>query len=276
MPSRSHLEMFDKIKPKLELGISISSFWASNPSNESRGERFLIKGPFISTTLISIFAITYMVNTFEGRLTTNLALSFLCCFGSLQICSKTLSMRYHRDKLIKLLNKAEFLHNNFENEELSTIGERNLKKFSDIWLIFCKIGTTSYLVAILLFSLTNALKGKLGIIFQIPLVPIDLPYYTEIMLFVQFILVIFGCISIIFTELGVAYHGFQIMAASDILFDYISINKDKIQECPDFLKIITIRYCDIVENINLLKSVISFSVLVQFVFSAFMSLAIFF
>ncbi|XP_055708497.1 odorant receptor 33a-like [Phlebotomus papatasi] len=76
--------------------------------------------------------------------------------------------------------------------------------------------------------------------------------------------------------MSLAFFGFEIMAASDILYDYISANKDRIQEDPDFLKIITLKYCDIVDNINRFNDIISLSNLVQFVTSAFLMFGVFF
>lgn len=135
MTSRRHLEVFNQIKPKLDLGISIASFYISS---QRFRDHLLIRAPCISAILALIFGTLHIANTFDGYLTMNIAMSCICWVGSLQVCLKTFSMRYYRENLLKLLDKVESLHNDYENNMLSKIGERNLIKFSNIWITFFK------------------------------------------------------------------------------------------------------------------------------------------
>uniref|UniRef100_A0A240SZ06 Uncharacterized protein n=1 Tax=Phlebotomus papatasi TaxID=29031 RepID=A0A240SZ06_PHLPP len=126
------------------------------------------------------------------------------------------------------------------------------------------------------FATANTIDGKTGLTIQVPLIPSDIPNYTQIMLFIQFIFCAFIGAHVFCSDVSVAFFGFEIMGAADILYDYILANKNRIEEDPDLLKIITIRYCEIVDIIKRFNSIISVMNLVQFVTSAFLSFAIFF
>lgn len=133
MPSQSHREIFTKIKPRLELAISIATFYVTN---QKFREYLLIRVPLISAMLCFIFTTTHIVNNFQ--LNTNIAQSLIFCIGSLQTISKIFSMRYYRSNVLKLLNKSEDLHNNPEDENISEISSANLIKFSHIWMTCVK------------------------------------------------------------------------------------------------------------------------------------------
>lgn len=139
-----------------------------------------------------------------------------------------------------------------------------------------RIGKAILTSSVISFAIFNALRGKSGVITQIPLISKHFPYHTQIMLLIQLLISLFQSVSVLYTDACIAFFGLEIMAASDILFEYISSNKERIQEDPDFLKIIAMRYCDIVDNINRFNNIVSIMNLVQFVTSAFLSLMIFF
>uniref|UniRef100_A0A3F2ZEA5 Odorant receptor n=1 Tax=Phlebotomus papatasi TaxID=29031 RepID=A0A3F2ZEA5_PHLPP len=273
MSVQRNLEIFNKIKPKIQFGISFSTIYVST---ESLKHRILIKATLISTILCLVSTILHIANTFQGKFTGNLAMSLTYCFGCIQIISKTLFMRYNRNNLLELLDKVQSLHNNFENKELNSIAEKNLTKFSNIWETCFKLGKVIIMITAFGLSISSTIKGKSGIIIQIPLIPNDIPCSSQIMLFMQLILSEFGAIFIFYLDITIAFFGFEIMAASDILYEYISANKDRIQEDPEFLKILTIRYCQIVDYIKQFNDIVSIANLVQFVTNAFLSLAIFF
>uniref|UniRef100_A0A240SY87 Odorant receptor n=1 Tax=Phlebotomus papatasi TaxID=29031 RepID=A0A240SY87_PHLPP len=273
MSVESNLEMFNKIRPKIELGITIATFYATT---EPRWKRMFIKVSFTSTLLCLVSATYHIFNTFEGQLTGNLAMSFILCVGCIQIISKSILMRYHRHNLLKLLEKMQILHNNFQNEEINYIAAKKLKKFNDIWQICFKLIKAIIAMAVIIFSISNIVRGKSGVIAQIPFIPNDLPYYTQLMLFIQFILLAMASIFVFYTDICIAFFGFEIMAASDILYDYISANTDRIQKDPDFLKIIMIRYCEVVDNIELFNKINFIANLIQFATSIFLSFAVFF
>uniref|UniRef100_A0A3F2ZEQ0 Odorant receptor n=1 Tax=Phlebotomus papatasi TaxID=29031 RepID=A0A3F2ZEQ0_PHLPP len=273
MSVSQNLEIFNKIKPKLEFAIAIATFYVTS---KSFWQYILIKTPFVSTALCLISTTLNIANTFEGRFTGNLAMSLLFCSGSLQVLSFTFFMRYHRNNILELLDKVKSLHSNFENKELHSIAENTLTKFSNIWETCYKLRKTLVTLSVICFTIINTIKRQSGVITQLPLFPINYPYYTQIMLLVQFIFISLLAVSIFYTGICIAFFGFEIMAASDILYDYISANKDRIQKDPDFLKIITIRHCEIVDTVKRFNKIISLTNLVQFVTSALLSFAIFF
>lgn len=133
MSSKLHLRTYTKvIKPILQLGISIATF---HVTSESFIRRVLINAPLITTILCFVSVMVHIVDSFEGHLTTNLIMSLLFFMASLQIISKTLSMRFHRSDLLELLKKVHLFHNNNnENKELNAIAEENLTKFCNIWI----------------------------------------------------------------------------------------------------------------------------------------------
>lgn len=130
MSVQSNSEIFNKLKLKLEIGISIAIF---NVTTESHWRRILIKSSLISAILCLTSTILHIANEFQGQFTSNLALSLILFFGCIQIISKTFFMRFKRTYVLELLDKVQSLHNNFENKELNAIAEKNLTKFSNIW-----------------------------------------------------------------------------------------------------------------------------------------------
>uniref|UniRef100_A0A3F2ZEN7 Odorant receptor n=1 Tax=Phlebotomus papatasi TaxID=29031 RepID=A0A3F2ZEN7_PHLPP len=273
MPVQRNLKIFNKIKPKLEFGITIATFYVTI---KPLWQRIFIKACVVSTTLCLISSVLHIVDTFEGQFTGNLAMSLMFCISSMQILSKTVLMRYHRNNVLELMDKVQSLHNDFEDEEFNFIAERNLTKFSNIWTTCFKLTKTILYITVFSFSITNVIKGKSGVIVQLPLIPTDFPCYTQIMLFMQFLFSTLAMVSVFYIDMCIAFFGFEIMAASDILYDYISANKDRIQKDNDFLEIITIRFCEIVYNIKYFNKIIFISSLVQFVTSTFLNLAVFF
>lgn len=135
MPVQRSLEIFNKIKTNLVLGIAIATFYVTT---QTLWQRILIKTSFISTTLCLVSSLLHIANTFEGRFTGNLVMSLLLSFGSLQIFLKTLILRCHRNNLQELLDKIQSFHNRIENEKLNVIAEKNLTKFCKIWKAFFK------------------------------------------------------------------------------------------------------------------------------------------
>uniref|UniRef100_A0A240SYF4 Odorant receptor n=1 Tax=Phlebotomus papatasi TaxID=29031 RepID=A0A240SYF4_PHLPP len=272
MPVPRKLEIFNKLKSKLELGISIATF---DVTTEPIWQRILIRITIFSNMLCFLSSALHIVNTFHGQFTGNLAMSLMICTASMQILCKTVILRYHRNNLLELLDKVQSLHNDFENKEINAIAEKNLTKFSNIWITCFKWGKLFVIVVAICFSTCNAIKGKSGVIIQIPLIPNDFPYYTLIMVFMPFVFSTFAAVYVLSSDVSVAFFGFKIMAAADILYDYISANRDRIQEDAEFLRIITKRYCEVVDNIKLYNKVISVTNLVQFVTSALLSFATF-
>lgn len=130
MVVQCNLEIFKIIKPKIELGITIATF---HFTNEPFWQRILIKTSFMATVLCFVSSIVHIENTFERQLTGNLAMSIMFCFGSAQIISKSNLMWYHQKNILELLDKVQSLHNDFENDEINSIGEKTLTKFSNIW-----------------------------------------------------------------------------------------------------------------------------------------------
>uniref|UniRef100_A0A3F2ZEL6 Uncharacterized protein n=1 Tax=Phlebotomus papatasi TaxID=29031 RepID=A0A3F2ZEL6_PHLPP len=223
-----------------------------------------------------MFSLIHLACKFEGQLTTNFLMSQILFLASLQIILKTLWMWYNRDNLLKLLDKTKSLYTDCENEEICVIAEINLKKLSNFWIVCFKIASASVYITCVLLAICNALKGEDGILITIPFIPINFRGYLEFRLLIQTTLIGFGCVSVIYIDLMIVFFGIEIMAASNILFDYISLHKDAIQEYPDDLKIITERFCKLVDNIKLFNSVISFSSFLQFITSAFLSFSAFF
>lgn len=130
MSVHRNLEIFNKMKPKIQLGITIATFY---DTPEQLWQRILIKMLFFSTIFSLVSSTFHILNTFQGEFTGNLAMSFMLWTGCTQILSKSIIMRYHRSNLLELLGKVQELHNNFENNELNSMAEKNLKKFSNIW-----------------------------------------------------------------------------------------------------------------------------------------------
>uniref|UniRef100_A0A3F2ZEP0 Odorant receptor n=1 Tax=Phlebotomus papatasi TaxID=29031 RepID=A0A3F2ZEP0_PHLPP len=273
MFDHNHLEYYTKIESKLQFGIAITTFYATN---EPLIYRLLIKFPIISNMFCLLFSTLHIANTFQGQFTGNLAMSIVFITACIQTLSKGFVMRHYRNNMLKLLDKVQSLYNNFENKDINCIAEKNLAKFSNIWATYFKYAKTILILATVIYSIGNVIKGKSGILIQLPLIPINFPYYNQIVLFIQFLICTSMSVYSLNSDISIAFFGFEIMAASDILYDYISTNKDRIQEDPDFLKIITIRYCEVVNNIKRFNDIISLANLVQFVTSAFLSFAIFF
>uniref|UniRef100_A0A3F2ZEB1 Odorant receptor n=1 Tax=Phlebotomus papatasi TaxID=29031 RepID=A0A3F2ZEB1_PHLPP len=273
MPLRGHLEVFNKIKPEIELGISIASF---SVTNQSLRDRVLIRSPFLSMAICLILTLVHLANKFEGHLTTNLVLALIIFIISCQMVIKTLWMWYDRDNLLKLLNKTISLHNDHENEEICAIAEKNLIKFNNIWIVCFKFTFAAIYTTAILFIIYNILKGEDGIFITIPCIPMNFRGHLEIKFSIQFILILIGGLSGLYTDFVIVFFSIEIMAASNILFDYISLHKDVIQEHPDDLKIITVRFCELVENIKLFNDVISPTSFIQFITSAFLSVLVFF
>uniref|UniRef100_A0A3F2ZEH6 Odorant receptor n=1 Tax=Phlebotomus papatasi TaxID=29031 RepID=A0A3F2ZEH6_PHLPP len=273
MSVQQNMEIFNKIKPKIGLAITMATFYVTT---EPLWQRVIIKASFISTALCPFCSILHIAKTFEGQFTGNLAMELMFFFACTQILSKSVLMRYHRKKLLELLNKVQSLHENLENEKLNSIAKNNLKTFSSIWVTCFKLLKAILNTMVFTFSITNAVKGKSGIFVPLPLIPTDFAYYTQIMLFVQFIFSSLAVMLAFYIDLCIAFFGFEIMAASDILYDYISTEKDLIQEDKDFLKNVTIRFCLVVNDIKTFNEIISISNFVQFVSSAFLIFAIFF
>uniref|UniRef100_A0A3F2ZEI3 Odorant receptor n=1 Tax=Phlebotomus papatasi TaxID=29031 RepID=A0A3F2ZEI3_PHLPP len=273
MPTEHHWENYVLIKPKLLLGISIGTFCVTT---EPLSHRLLIRSSFISTIICLLSGALHVKRTFEGQITGNLAISVIACIVCVQIISRTFLLRYHRNNLLELLDRVQSLYTSFENEKINLIAERNLTKFSNIWTICFKFGIVLISLASTTLTIFNSFKGEDGVMVEVPLIPTDIPYYVEIMLLIQIIYTGFAVTSIFYTDISIAFFGFELMAASDIIYDYISDNKNRIEEEPDFLKIVTIRYCSIMDNINRFNDIFSITNLVQFVTSAFLSFAIFF
>uniref|UniRef100_A0A3F2ZED1 Odorant receptor n=1 Tax=Phlebotomus papatasi TaxID=29031 RepID=A0A3F2ZED1_PHLPP len=273
MPVPRNLEILNKLKPKLELGISIATFYVTT---EQIRQSIFIKIIFFSSVLCFLSSALHIVDTFHGQFTGNLAVSVLFCITCIQILCKIVLLRYHRKNMLELLEKAQSLHSNFENKDINCIAEKTLTKFSNIWETCFKLGRALVYVTGYSFSIANTINGKSGVIVEIPLIPSDFPYYTQIMLFVQVLYTPFACAYLFYSEISVAFFGFEIMAAADILYDYISANRDRIQEDPDLLKIITIRYCEVMDNIKRFNNIISLPCLIQFTTSAFLSFSIFY
>lgn len=124
--------------------------------------------------------------------------------------------------------------------------------------------------------INNSFKGNSGSNIQIPFFPKTISHYNEITQFIQLILTELATVCVICTDMCLAFFVFEIMAASEIICKYISLNINIIQEKPDLFKIITVRYCEVVENIKIFNRIYSIIPLVQFVASAFMSLVVFF
>uniref|UniRef100_A0A3F2ZEC9 Odorant receptor n=1 Tax=Phlebotomus papatasi TaxID=29031 RepID=A0A3F2ZEC9_PHLPP len=273
MPPRGHLEVFEKIKPKLVFGISIASFWVTD---QPLRDRVLIGTPFISVIFGLILSLIHLASNFDGHLTMNLVMTQIIIVATLQIFLKTLWIWYDRDNLLKLLNKAISLHEEYENEEICAIVEKNLKKLNNIWIICFKITFVSIYITCVLVTIYNALKGEDGICITIPFIPQEFPGHLEIMLLIQTFVIFSGSFSVLYTDFVTVFFGIEIMAASNILFHYISLHKEVIQEHPHDLKIITVRFCELVENVKLYNDVISPSSFIQFITSAFLSFLIFF
>lgn len=111
---------------------------------------------------------------------------------------------------------------------------------------------------------------------EIPFFTKNFSYHNELMKFVQFIFNELAIISVVCTDITLAFFVFSIMGASEILYEYISTNINSIQVNPDLFKIITRRYCEIVECINLFNNIYSIMSFVQFISSAFLSFVVFF
>lgn len=135
MPLHGHWELFNKIKPQIELGIAIASFCVTN---QPLRDRVLIRSPFLSMGICLILTLVHLESKFDGQLTTNLVMTLTIFVVCCQMVLKTLCMWYDRDNLLKLLDKTTSLHNDHENEEICAITEKNLLKFNNIWLICFK------------------------------------------------------------------------------------------------------------------------------------------
>lgn len=144
-----------------------------------------------------------------------------------------------------------------------------------LFLVFRITCAAVYITAIL-FIIYNILKGEDGIFITIPFIPTNFRGYLEIKFSIQFILILFGALSGLYTDFVIVFFSIEIMAAANILFDYISLHKDAIQKHPDDLKIITVRFCELVENIKLFNDVISPSSFIQLITSAFLTVLVFF
>lgn len=129
---------------------------------------------------------------------------------------------------------------------------------------------------LLIISTANALTGESRVIFHAPFIPNTYSYYSEIMLLLQFIFPALSIPFIVFNDSGMVFFGFGIIAACDILFDYISLNKEKIQENSNFLKMFIVRYCDVIDNVNQFNDIMSISLLIQFLSSGIIIFGIFF
>uniref|UniRef100_A0A3F2ZE92 Uncharacterized protein n=1 Tax=Phlebotomus papatasi TaxID=29031 RepID=A0A3F2ZE92_PHLPP len=202
MALQHHLQHYNKIKPLLQLGISIATYY---PTTEPLWQRFFIKTQLISTMLGVLGTLFNIVNTFDGQFTGNLAMSLMFFVVCVQVSSRTVLMRYHRNNVLELLDKVQSLHNNFENKELNAIAEKNLIKFSNIWATCFKIGKTSVFVTAGSFIVANAIKGKSGVLVQIPFIPNDFYYFTELMLFFQSIFGAFTASYLFYTDLSIAF-----------------------------------------------------------------------
>lgn len=135
MPVQRNKEVFKKIEPKIEIGITIATFYITT---EPLWQRILIKTSFISTILCIISSIFYIANVFQGHFTENIAMSLMLCSGCTQILFKSIIMRRNRSNLLELLKKVQSFYNKIENKELNSIAEKNLKKLSKIWEICFK------------------------------------------------------------------------------------------------------------------------------------------
>lgn len=131
MVVQESLKILNRIKPRLLLAISFATYY---PTNEPIWQRFLIRASYMSTILCLISTLLHIKNAFEGQLTQNIAISFIFVTGCVQVLSKSILERYHRNNVLELLDKVQSLYN-FENEKLNSIAEKNLKKFRTIWII---------------------------------------------------------------------------------------------------------------------------------------------
>uniref|UniRef100_A0A3F2ZEF7 Odorant receptor n=1 Tax=Phlebotomus papatasi TaxID=29031 RepID=A0A3F2ZEF7_PHLPP len=274
MSYQRHSKVFNKINKILEIKIPIASFCVTN--EPLMLYRVLIRAPFIATVMCILGATMHIANTFEGYLNTNIAVSLIILCGSIQVFFKTFSMRYHQKSVTKIMYKIKSLHNQYENTKLNYIAEESLTKFGNIWIICCRLETALMFSAVTSIMIYNIFKGDSGTNIEIPFLPKTIFYYNKILQILQLILTELATVCVICTDMCLAFFVFEILAASEILCQYISLNINIIDESPDFFKIITLRYFEIVKSIKLFNSIYSIMSLVQFVTSAFLSFITFF
>ncbi|XP_059608200.1 odorant receptor 94b-like [Phlebotomus argentipes] len=268
----AYVEIFNRIKPTIEFGLSLLTLKTENVSMLSRYMVYMTIG---SMTLNCISTSVHIVRSFQGEISTNFILSTMGLVGIAQPLLKTLVIRPHRRRLYEILNWAEALHHEeISDPQLRSITQDCLTKFSEIWITIYKIGIASYILTTLGLSGTNYIRGREGIILAFPFIPDDYAYCTEIVLTVQLIAISFACAGNLYNDLSIMFVGFEIMAALDILNDYIEANKDCIQANANFLKAITIRYWDVISHLKMLNTTIYMMSLMQFSMSTFMTMTI--
>ncbi|XP_059623022.1 odorant receptor 4-like [Phlebotomus argentipes] len=97
----------------------------------------------------------------------------------------------------------------------------------------------------------------------------------EVDYLIQIIMMAISAISVCTIDLAVIFIGIQIMAALNILNDYMKLIDKKVKEIPNYLKLIIIRHNDIIKNINSFKESIEKTAFVQVASSSLLLIFIF-
>lgn len=106
------------------------------------------------------------------------------------------------------------------------------------------------LVAASTYSVLNILSGEKGVLYRIPFLSEINPYNTELMHFLQVILVIFAGFLMVHADTTPLYIGLEIMASLNILNQVMICAEKDVEKLKNILKFLARRHYDIVKNIN--------------------------
>uniref|UniRef100_A0A7G3AK58 Odorant receptor n=1 Tax=Lutzomyia longipalpis TaxID=7200 RepID=A0A7G3AK58_LUTLO len=295
MPSPSELELFLKFKSQIEFGISLMTL---NITNGPPLNCFVIFSMLLSNLSVVTFSLANIMLNFEGKLTTNSVFSCVTCIGALQIVLKALSVCSYENHFLQILMWAQSLYNERTNsEEINEMIRKILLQFHRIWIYIFKFVAINtilvrklylkiflfrfrlffwlYILSGLALCVINALMGDEGVIFRCPFISLDYQYYLEVMHLLQLILIMFAILSTVYADSSLIFLGLHIMAALDILNEYITLHKNRMEVNKNFIENVLKRYCDLVDNIDLFNEAISILSFVQFITSTILFLFVF-
>lgn len=131
-----------------------------------------------------------------------------------------------------------------------------------------------YTITVICF-IASTLVVDDSIMIKIPFVHNDWPHHRTFTLVTQIILDLTAALISIHCHHCIVFIAFEIMAALDVLYYFINSNRENIQKHPEFFKILIIRYCDVISNINLYKNALNMVLFYQFIISSLLNLTVF-
>uniref|UniRef100_A0A3F2ZDE1 Odorant receptor n=1 Tax=Lutzomyia longipalpis TaxID=7200 RepID=A0A3F2ZDE1_LUTLO len=256
------MEIFSKIKPKIELGTAMLSIMVTEGPCINR---FIILFSLIGNLVNIICAVSFAISDFDGHLTANYIKCLLFLSGYLQIAMKVLSTFIQRKRLVPILEWSQSLHTNKDvDESTKEIIEENLFQFMKICFYIYKTMLIILVSFCALSYILSLFADGDGILYWYQFLVSSNLVYVPLAPVMQAILLGCPCCTSLYIDLCILFIGLEIMAALNILNQMIIAEEMSIEKSCNFLKIIAKRHCEVVTIINEFNSYTSILFLMHF------------